>query len=118
MPKPNTPNTLFELKENEEVRLDGLTFIKVTSIGSPALKATISAQMLKGDERCIYNHNGDDWQELDTLDHIIVGVGDKLIIGNVQIMMTTLSKRYKTIRLSLRSNDQQTSQSIRKAVGK
>lgn len=112
------PNTLFDLKENSEVRLNGLTLLKVTSVGTPMLKATISAQILNGEESCIYDGNKEDWQELDDLEAVVIGVGDKLIIGDVQILMTSLSKKFSTIRLSLRSENESTSHSIRKAAGK
>lgn len=114
----SNPSTLFNLTEGQEVRLNGLTFVKVVNIGQPILKATIDAQILNGDERCIYNHNTDNWDTLDSLDNIIIGIGDKILIGDIMVMMTNLSSKRKTVRLSLRTENPQTFNSIRKAVGK
>ena len=111
-------STLFNLTEGQEIRLNGLTFVKVVSIGQPILKATLDAQMLNGDERCIYNHNTDNWDTLESLDSIVIGIGDKILIGDVMVMMTNLSSKRGTVRLSLRTDNPQTFNSIRKAVGK
>lgn len=113
-----SPNTLFNLKEQQEVRLEGLTFLRVLNIGQPTLKATIDVQILNGDERCIYNSNTEEWDTLEDLSAVVIGMGDRIIIGDVQIMLTSISNKYKTVRLSLRSSDQHTSNAIRKSAGK
>ena len=111
-------STLFNLKENQEVRLSGLTFIRVVKVGQPTLKATIDAQTLKGDERCIFNHNTEEWERIDDLSNIVIGMGDKILVGNIMVMLTSLSIKWGTIRLSLRSSDPATDKSIKNAVGK
>lgn len=111
-------STLFNLTEGQEIRLDGLTFVKVVSIGQPVLKATIDAQMLKGDERCVYNHNKENWEDLESLDGIVIGIGDKIIVGDIMVMLTNISVKRGTVRLSLRTKNPQTFKSIRKALGK
>lgn len=103
---------LFTLKEGGEVRLGGLTLLSVDTVGEPFLKVTVSVQILKGEECCLFDHNKNDWSPVDT-EAIVVGLGDKLIVGTTQIMVTSISKRYGEARFSVQSNDEETSKLIR-----
>lgn len=111
-------STIFTLKEGGDIRLDGLQLIKVVNVGQPILKATVDAQILKGNELCIYNDNNENWEELQSPVNIVIGVGDKILVGNVMIMVTSLSKKHQTVRLSLRTEDVATFNQIRRAAGK
>ncbi|AHI61227.1 ATP-dependent DNA helicase [Vibrio phage SHOU24] len=110
----NKPQRLIlNLKGGDEVRLGGLTLLTVHEVGQPMLKATISAQILKGDEHCIFDHNEDNWKDLESLDSVVVGLGDRLLIGTVEILVASISKRYGEVRLSFQSYDEETAKLLK-----
>ena len=105
------PNTQFNLKTGGEVRLDGIQLLKVDSVNQPFLKACLSFQDLAGTGCFLYDNNIDDW--VPAVNPVIVGLGDKLIIGDVQVLFTNFSKNQGIVRLSLRSDNPKTSQLLR-----
>ena len=113
----NVPNSLFNLRAGSEVFLGGVRLLKVVAVGQPFLKASLDLQDLKGSGVFLFNPNEDDWTDVTDTNPLVVGTGDKLIVGDVQIMMTAFSKSHGTIRLSMRSDSPETSTLIREARG-
>lgn len=104
---------MLNLKGGDSVRLGGLTLLTVHEVGQPMLKATLSAQILKGDESCIYDNNVDAWVPIQSLDSVVVGLGDRFILGTVQILVASFSKKFGEIRLSLQSFDDETAKLLK-----
>lgn len=108
-----TPNTQFNLSTNGEIRLGGLLLLKVVSVNQPFLKASLQFQDLSGDGTFLFDANSDDWLDISAMNPIVVGLGDRLILGDVQVLITNFSKNQGIVRLSLRSENLTTSQLIR-----
>lgn len=106
-----TPNTQVNLTTGGEVRLDGLRLLYIESVNKPFLKTVVSFQDLTGSGCFIYDNNESDWKPIEH--SVVIGLGDKLIIGDVQVLVTNFSKNQGIVRLSLRSDNLTTQQKLR-----
>lgn len=112
-------STLATLKEGGVVRLGGLTVIEITSVGTPLLKATLSAQPLEADgEVSVYDNDNDNWRTVEDPSNFAVGLGDRIMIGHIQILISAYSKKYGEIRMSLRTEDAKTARLINEYKGR
>lgn len=118
MNKPTPKGMLATLKEGGVVRLGGLTVIELTSVGTPLLKATIAAQTLNaGDEVSIYDNDKEDWRPVEDPSCFAIGLGDRIMVGRIQILVSSYSKKFGEVRLSLRTEDPTIAELIREYKG-
>lgn len=112
-------STLKTLKAGDKVRLDGLTVIEVVQVGSPLLKASISAQALEPDgEVSIFDNELEDWKPVADPAHFAVGLGDRLMVGKIQILVSAYSNKYSEVRMSMRTTDPKTAKLLAELKGR
>lgn len=117
--KTQPKSVLVTLREGDTVRLNGLTVIEVVSIGTPLLKASISATPLNPNgEVSIFDNEIEDWKSVSDPEHFAVGLGDRFMVGNIQVLISAYSKAHKQIRLSMRTNDEKTEQFLNQLLNK
>lgn len=117
--KKQPKSVLVTLREGDTVRLNGLTVIEVASIGTPLLKASISAQPLNPNgEVSLFDNEIEDWKPVSDPSHFTVGLGDRFMVGNIQILVSAYSKSYKQIRLSMRTSDDKTEKLLNNLLNK
>lgn len=102
-------NKIVTLKEGQTIYLMGQPFLKLVGSNEPLLKATIELTPLGDDDKTyVYHYNFDDWVEVEP-GCLIVGLGDKVTVGRIEMLVTSHSKRYGEVRFSMRSTDHKTS---------
>lgn len=112
-------STLKTLKAGGQVRLGGQTVIEVISVGSPLLKASISAHPLEPNgEVSIYDNEVDDWKSVTDPTHFAVGLGDRIMVGKIQVLVSAYSNKYGEIRISMRTTDAKTSKLLNESKGR
>lgn len=96
---------IVTLKQGQTVYLGNIPLLSLTEANQPLLKMTVDLIPTDGkDKAFLYDHNEENWVEVGPR-CLVVGLGDKIIVSKVQILITAYSKRYGEVRFSLRSDE-------------
>jgi hypothetical protein len=107
-------SSLFELQANEEVLVDGCWILKIVTVGKPNLKVTIDLNDRNGATPLLFNSNTEDWYEIDEVS-AVVGIGDLILLGDIQVMLTKVSHSNGSARFSLRPTNAESAQLVSNA---
>lgn len=96
---------IVTLKQGQSIYLGGLPFLTLADSSQPLLKVTVDLNPINnGDQAYIFDYNQNDWLPIDNKASV-VGLGDKILLSKIQILVTTYSKKYGSIRFSLRTSE-------------